>query len=127
MNISDLLQKIKPYKTGTTSRSWIKTKNSIYFSNEYIEVKRLDSSNKWLGTPHASEMGKMWSIIIDLKKNFCSLLNYCELSKVLDIRLTQVTRGEFKGYWGIRIYGMKQEPTVDIIYDILNYIFNDLI
>ena len=74
MNISDLLQKIKPYKTGTTSRSWTKTKNSIYFSNEYIEVKRLDSSNKWLGTPHASEIGKMWSIIIDLKKIFVRFL-----------------------------------------------------
>lgn len=125
MNISDLLQKINPYKTGTTSRSWTKT-NSIYFSNEYIEVKRLDSSNKWLGKPHASEIEKMWSVIIDIKKNFCSLFNYRELSKVLNIRLTQVTKGEFKGYWGIRIYGMKQEPTVDIIYDILNYIFNDL-
>lgn len=124
MDISELLQKIKPYKTGTASRSW--TKNSIYFSNEYIEVKRLDSSNKWLGKPHASEIEKMWSIIIDIKKNFCLLSNYRELLKVLDIRLTQITKGELKGYWGIRIYGMKQEPTVDIIYDILNYIFNDL-
>ena len=74
MNISDLLQKIKPYKTGTTSRSWIKTKNSIYFSNEYIEVKRLDSSNKWLGTPHASEMGKCGVLLLTLKKIFVRFL-----------------------------------------------------
>ena len=126
MNISELLQKIKPYKIGTTSRAWKKAKNTIYFNNEYIEVKRLDSSNKWLGKAHASEMEKMWSIIIDIKKNFCSLSNYRELLDVLDIRLTRVTKGELKGYWGIRIYGMKQDPTVDIVYDILNYIFNDI-
>ena len=122
MDISELLQRIEPYKTGTTSRSW--TKRTISFSNEYIEAKRIDSSNKWLGTPHASKLEKMWSIIIDLKKSFCSLFNYRELSKVLNISLTQVTTGEFKGYWGIRIYGMKQEPTDEIIFDILNYIFD---
>lgn len=121
MSIIELLQKIEPYRSGSTSRLW--TKNPICFSNEYIEVKRLDSSNKWLGLPRVSEMGKMWSIIVDLKKDFRALTNYCELSKKLDIKLTRVTKGELKGYWGIRIYKMKQNPTNDIIYDILNFIF----
>ncbi|HJB92635.1 MAG TPA: hypothetical protein H9708_01610 [Candidatus Borkfalkia stercoripullorum] len=121
MSIIELLQKIEPYRSGSTSRLW--TKNPICFNNEYIEVKRLDSSNKWLGLPRVSEMGKMWSIIVDLKKDFCELTNYCELSKKLDIKLTRVTKGELKGCWGIRIYKMKQNPTNDIIYDILNFIF----
>lgn len=67
----------------------------------------------------------MWSIVIDIKKDFCSLLHYRELSKVMKINLTPVKKGEFRGYWGIRIYKMKQEPTIDIIYDILNYIFQE--
>ena len=121
MSIIELLQKIEPYRSGSTSRLW--TKNPICFNNEYIEVKRLDSSNKWLGLPHVSEMGKMWSIIVDLKKDFRKLTNYCELSKKLDIKLTRVTKGELKGCRGIRIYKMKQNPTNDIIYDILNFIF----
>ena len=121
MSIIELLQKIEPYRSGSTSRLW--TKNPICFSNEYIEVKRLDSSNKWLGLPRVSEMGKMWSIIVDLKKDFRALTNYCELSKKLDIKLTRVTKGELKGCRGIRIYKMKQNPTNDIIYDILNFIF----
>lgn len=121
MSIIELLQKIEPYRSGSTSRLW--TKNPICFNNEYIEVKRLDSSNKWLGLPRVSEMGKMWSIIVDLKKDFRALTNYCELSKKLDIKLTRVTKGELKGCRGIRIYKMKQNPTNDIIYDILNFIF----
>ena len=121
MSIIELLQKIEPYRSGSTSRLW--TKNPICFNNEYIEVKRLDSSNKWLGLPRVSEMGKMWSIIVDLKKDFRKLTNYCELSKKLDIKLTRVTKGELKGCRGIRIYKMKQNPTNDIIYDILNFIF----
>lgn len=61
-------------------------------SNEYISVKRLDSSNKWLGVPHASEMEKMWSIIVDLKKEIRTLPKYRELSRVIDIRLTPVKK-----------------------------------
>ena len=121
MSIIELLQKIEPYRSGSTSRLW--TKNPICFNNEYIEVKRLDSSNKWLGLPRVSEMGKMWSIIVDLKKDFRAPTHYCELSEKLDIKLTRVTKGELKGCRGIRIYKMKQNPTNDIIYDILNFIF----
>ena len=57
------------------------------------------------------------------KKDFRELTNYCELSEKLDIKLTRVTKGELKGCRGIRIYKMKQNPTNDIIYDILNFIF----
>ena len=98
--------------------------SAVYFSNEYISVKRLDSSNKWLGVPHASEMEKMWSIIVDLKKEIRTLPKYRELSRVIDIRLTPVKKGELAGCYDIRIYGMKREPTSTIIYDILNFIFS---
>ena len=124
MTIAELSQKLSYYKSNVTSRSWTKTKESVSFSNDYIHVKRLDSSNKWLGVPHASEMEKMWSIIIALKKDFRLFPNYREISKILDIRITPVTKGELQGCYGIRIYGMKKEPTSSIIYDILNFIFS---
>lgn len=124
MTFNELSQKINFYKISTTSRSWTKTKEAVYFNNEYLTVRRLDSSNKWLGVPHASEMEKMWSIIIDLKKDFRLLPKYRELLQVLDIKLTPVIKGELSGCVGIRIYGMKKEPTSSIIYDILNYIFS---
>ena len=124
MTFNELSQKINFYKTNTTSRSWTKTKEAVYFNNDYLNVRRLDSSNKWLGIPHASEMEKQWSIIIDFKKEFRNLPKYRELLQLLDIRLTRVTKGELSGCYGIRVYGMKQEPSSSIIYDILNYIFN---
>lgn len=49
---------------------------------------------------------------------------YRELSRVIDIRLTPVKKGELAGCYDIRIYGMKREPTSTIIYDILNFIFS---
>ena len=124
MTIIDLQNRLIPYQTNTTQRSWVKTKEYIHFDNDYITVKRLDSSNKWLGVPHHSEMEKMWSIIIELKKDIRRLPKYQELTRILDIKLTPVTRGELAGAYGIRIYGMKKEPTSSIIYDILNFIFS---
>ena len=59
-----------------------------------------------------------------MKKDFRLLPNYREISKILDIRITPVTKGELQGCYGIRIYGMKKEPTSSIIYDILNFIFS---
>ena len=54
--------------------AWTMTKEMLIgYSNEYITVIRMDSSNKWLGEPHNSLMEKMWSIIVDIKKNF----TYC--------------------------------------------------
>ena len=59
MTFDQLSQKINFYKNSNTSRSWTKTKKAVYFNNEYLNVGRLDSSNKWLGVPHASEMEKI--------------------------------------------------------------------
>ena len=123
MTIEELANRLSYYQTGITSRAWSKTKVLISFENEYIKVRRLDSSNKWLGIPHKSDMEKMWSIIIDLKKDFRTLSKYRELHNILDIKLNSVTKGELAGCYGLRIYGMKKEPNSSIIYDILNYIF----
>ena len=124
MTYTELSQKLFYYKTNTTSRAWTKTREVVRFSNDYLTVKRLDSSNKWLGEPHQSEMEKMWSIIVDIKKDFRFLPKYRELLQLLEIKVTPVTRGELEGCYGIRIYGMRQEPRATIIYDILNYIFS---
>lgn len=125
MTLNELAKRVDYYKNDTTTcRSYLKNKEAVHYSNDYLDVKRLDSSNKWLGVPHASEMIKQWSIIVDLKKDFHHLQKYRELSKILDINVTPVVKGELSGCYGIRIYGMKKDPSSTIIYDILNYIFD---
>ena len=60
----------------------------VKFENDYIRVCRVDSSNKWV---NEFDMEKMWSIIIDLKKDFTMLPNYIELASVLNIDVTRKT------------------------------------
>ncbi len=59
-------------------------------------------------------MGKMWSVIFEQKKSFLSLLGYRALRGVFDIKVTPITRESIKGYYGLRIYGIKKEPDITI-------------
>ena len=122
--IDNLIEELKPFMVNQTNRSWTKNDNPFNFENEYIKVFRIASSNKWTGNKESGFMSKMWSIIIDIKKNFENLNNFQLLKTFLNITITPVTKGKFKGYYGIRIYDMRQEPNNHIIHSILNYIFN---
>lgn len=121
MTIQDLKNKINEYNFGETRRSWVVGDNSILYSNDYINVIRFDSSNRWIDN---DKMSKMWSIIFDKKKDFTHLKQYQVFQNSFNVKITPVTRGKIRGYFGIRIYDMKQEPNSDIIKIILDFIFN---
>ena len=119
MTAQDIKNMLDNYNRCKTERSFVMGQSMAY-DNEYIAVVRLDSSNKHTGM---GTMGKMWSIIFDQKKSFLSLPGYRALRGVIDIRVTPVTRGSIKGYYGLRIYGMKRDPDVAIVKIILDFIF----
>lgn len=127
LTLESLQEKLSHYNSAKsrTNRSWTMDHWMLTgYQNEYIEVLRIDSSNKWLGRPHYSEMGKMWSIIVKKKKNFSQLENYIALKHILNIKLTPVTKGTYVGNYGIRIYNMKYEPDREILLSILTFIFS---
>ena len=119
MTAQDIKNMLDNYNRCETERSFVMGQSMAY-DNEYITVVRLDSSNKYTGM---DPMGKMWSVIFDQKKSFLSLPGYRALRGVLDIKVTPVTRGSIKGYYGLRIYGMKKDPDVAIVKTILDFIF----
>jgi hypothetical protein len=120
MDIKSLKSIIDNYNNCDTERRWTKSREMLNFENEYIKVLRIDSANKWIGS---NSMIKMWSIIFSYKKSFTQLKNYSEISRVLDIEITPVQRGELKGNYGIRIRNMRKEPNAEIIKILLDYIF----
>ena len=65
----------------------------------------------------------MWSVIYNQKKSFLGLPGYRDLQKVIDIKVTPVTRGSIKGCYGLRLYGMKKDPDITIVKTILDFIF----
>ena len=119
MTAQDIKNMLDTYNNGDTERSFVMGQPMSY-SNDYISVVRLDSSNKYTGT---NTMGKMWSIIFNHKQNFYALPGYRALKGVMDINITPVTRGSTKGCYGLRIYGMKKDPSVAIVKTILDFIF----
>ena len=59
------------YNRCETERSFVMGQ-SMSYSNSYIDVVRLDSSNKYTGM---DTMGKMWSVIFDQKNSFYRYLD----------------------------------------------------
>ena len=103
-----------------TQRSWIKTRGLLSYENEYLSVKRIDSSNKWIGE---NKMEKMWSIIFSARKSFINLPTFRQLKQVVNVAVTAVKRGEMVGCYGIRIYGMTRDPNEQIVKAVLDFIF----
>ena len=120
MTISDLINKLDTYKIGQTEKSWKMQNQQINYSNQYITVIRIDSSNKWL--PNL-EMEKQWGIIFEKKQDFSHLANYLSLTSKYDIKITPVKTGKNAGCYGLRVYGMKKDPDPQIVTDILDFIF----
>ena len=121
MTITELKNELVKYQTGDTQRSWKMKNQSIEYDNEYINVVRIDSSNKWIAT---NEMIKQWSIIIEIKKDFSHLKGFIELSNNSCIKITPVLKGKNEGCYGIRIYNMKLDPDTVIIKKLLDFIFS---
>ena len=121
MAISELITKLNSYKIGSTERSWKMKNQELSYSNDYITFVRMDSSNKWIST---SEMEKQWGIIFEMKKDFTHLPKYKELASHCDIAVTPVRTGKNAGCYGLRVYKMKRDPDLEILAEILNYIFS---
>lgn len=113
------VEELLEYKKGVCDRRWKKSQKFSY-KNDYIDLISLDSSNKWLST---TEMEKQWSIIVNKKKEFSSLPSFSLLREQGLLTLTPVNSGENKGYFGIRLYGMKKAPNEEIIRKLLDFIF----
>lgn len=114
-----LIEELLEYKKGICDRRWKKSQKFSY-KNDYIELVSLYSSNKWLSS---TEMEKQWSIIINKKKEFTSLPNFTLLKEQGLLTLTPVSNGANKGFFGIRLYGMKKDPDEEIIKKLLDFIF----
>ena len=121
MKITDLMNKFKAFDSGETVRSWTKDPKMICYENEYMKCVRIDSANKHIPN---NKMIKQWSILFEKKKDFSSLPAYKELKANMNVKITPVTRGELKGFWGLRIYNVHQEPKYEMIKDILDFIFS---
>lgn len=122
MILTEILNELKKYKIGTTERSWKMKEQTVSYSNSYLKVVRIDSSNKWVS---ANVMTKQWGIIFEKYKDISCLPNYLELAKNIDIKITPVTKGENKGCYGIRLYNMKSDPDEVIVKNLLDYIFDE--
>ena len=121
MKITDIVDRINSFKSGSADRRWKMKDQELAFDNEYITVIRVDSSNKWVSS---TEMEKQWGIIFEMKKNFTHLPKYKELASHCNIAVTPVRTGKNAGCYGLRVYRMKRDPDLEILAEILNYIFS---
>ena len=120
MTILEINNMIKHYNDCETQRAWSMDFGELEYVNEYVAVRRIDSSNRWVGP---NKMEKVWSVILNLKKDFENLPTYIQLRKNLNVAVTPVRKGRLSGCYGLRIYGMRKEPTAQIIKEILDFIF----
>lgn len=121
MKITDIVEIVNSFKSGSADRRWKMKDQELAFDNEYITVIRVDSSNKWVSS---TEMEKQWGIIFEMKKDFTYLPRYKELVAHCDIAVTPVRTGKNAGCYGLRVYKMKKDPDLEILAEILNYIFS---
>ena len=84
MTLAEIINELNKYKMGTTERSWKMKSQSISYSNAYLRVVRIDSSNKWVSV---NEMTKQWGVIFEKFNDFSNLPNYVELAKNINIKI----------------------------------------
>ncbi len=123
MTVSNFVNQLNYYKRNDTKQSW-KRELMTFFSNDYVDLLRVDSSNVAGGS--VVKRGKQWSLIVNCKKSFLSLPKWHELKKQLgsDLKYTAVTRGELKGNYGIRLYQMSNDPTEEIVQAFFECLFS---
>ena len=121
MTYEVLASALDSFKAGSTDKSWRMDRTAIRFENEFIRLVRIDSSNHWIS---ATEMEKQWGIIIEQKREFLSLPGCRKLMDYYGMKVTPVRTGKNKGCFGLRFYNMKQDPTSEIVVNVLEFIFN---
>ncbi len=121
MELYQLLDELSMYKEGLTEQRW--TMDDYRFRNDYINVIRIDTSNKAGGAK--VKQGKQWSIIFERTTNLMleDLITYKNLVKKSGyIRVTP--RVNYPGQYGIRIYNMAKNPNVKVLNNLFSYLFN---
>ena len=85
----------------------------------------MSQSDKRVAVPRKYPMTKMWSIIVDIKKDFRILPTYQALIRAgFNIKVTEVKTGKNKYKYGIRIYNRKKEPNERLVRKFLDFIFD---
>lgn len=120
MKFSEILEQLSRYKEGLTEQGW--KKDDFKLRNEYINVVRIDTSNKSGGA--TVKQGKQWSIIFERTTNLMleNLPTYKELvQKSGYIKVTP--RVNYPGQYGIRFYNMAKNPDDKILNNLFDYLF----
>jgi len=120
MKLDEILEQLSIYKIGLTEQRW--TMDDFILRNEYINVVRIDTSNKAGGA--TVKQGKQWSIIFERTTNLMleDLPTYKELAQKSGyIRVTP--RVNYPGQYGIRFYNMAKNPNVKFLNYLFDYLF----
>jgi hypothetical protein len=118
-----LIAELNMFK-GNSTEYW-GYREAIDYDNDFISGLEIYGSNSGEVTN-----GKMWSIIVNLKKDFRALPHWQELVAKWDIKLTPVKSGvNYKKHGssvhGIRICGMSKDINKEIARKILDFIFQN--
>ena len=126
MSINELVNQLNSYRGDyTIQKFFIGGEIDVQFENDYIFGGIVKTSNKSGG--ESLSRGKTWAIIINKKKDFENLPNYKLLKAELlksDSNLKVTPDRSATMTDGIRLYGMSDNPTAEIIYAILEFIFD---
>jgi hypothetical protein len=119
MTLTEFEELLNQYKGNSTAQSW--KKFDFEYENEYINIIRVDCSNKAGGK--TVNGGKQWGIIFKFgERDFRQLKKWKGLvSRFKDIEITP--RRGYKGQYGIRFYNMNLCPDKNIVNAFIEYLF----
>ena len=125
MDDKELIAKLERFRGNFTAQKYFQGKEiNVCFENEFISDVVVKTSNKSGG--ESFPKGKMWSIVFKRNKEFGSLPQYRllrqELQKIVSNLDVTPDRSGVRSH-GLRIYCMSENPTAEIVIDILNFIF----
>jgi len=121
MKSNELLIQLSKFKEGLTEQRW--TMDNYRLINDYINVIRIDTSNKAGGAE--VKQGKQWSIIFERTTDRLleELMTFKELAQKSGyIKITP--RINYPNQYGIRFYHMAKNPNIKILDTIFDYLFN---
>jgi 5-methylcytosine-specific restriction endonuclease McrA len=123
--VSIIIEKLECFRGNYTAQNFLTGGEiKMSFKNDYLSDIVVKTSNKKGGV--YLPRGKMWSILFGKVKDFENLPNYRILSRELqkigsDLKITP-DRSGVRSH-GLRLYNMSENPTADILIDVLNFIF----
>jgi hypothetical protein len=122
MKTDELLMQLNEFKEGFTEQSI--SMRTYRFTNDYINVIRIDTSNK--GGGEEVRQGKQWSIIFErtTDQRVEELLTFRDLAQRSGY-ITITPRRRYPNHYGIRFYHMAKNPNTQILDAIFDYLFDN--